>query len=226
MGVVAVRSKIAIALSIFLLLVSSNLSPVSADTKGKKGDPNSEEVVCIDEPVEANAKVSKRVALPKKLLKRAPRLIELITNCGVITIRPEFNDAPIAVTFMSSLIQQKYFDQTTCHRLTTEVTSFIQCGDPTGTGMGDKVFTYQKENLPKRSGRYRQGTVAIQNRDGISSQFLMFYEDTTLSPNHSVWGKVVDGIEILEFIAEGGIEGGSTDGKPVRTLVIERAVIR
>jgi peptidyl-prolyl cis-trans isomerase B (cyclophilin B) len=127
---------------------------------------------------------------------------------------------------MSSLVQQKYFDLTSCHRLTTDVTSFIQCGDPTGTGMGDKVFTYQKENLPKRFGKYREGTVAIQNRNGISSQFLIFYEETTLSPNHSVWGRVIDGIEILHYIAEGGINGGGTDGKPTRNLVIERAVLR
>lgn len=222
MGVKVRRSKFAITSLILFFSISSSVTYASADTKGKSGDS---EVVCIDEPQSA-AQKSKRHELPKKLLKRGPRTIDLITNCGVITIRPQFGPAPVAVTFMTSLIQQKYFDLTVCHRLTTDVTSFIQCGDPTGTGMGDKVFTYQKENLPKSSGKYRQGTVAIQNQEGISSQFLIFYEDTTLAPNHSIWGRVIEGMDILEYIAEGGVTGGGTDGKPIRTLVIERAIIR
>ena len=225
MGVTAMRFKVATTFVFCFALLSINF-PANADTKGKNGNRNIEEVICIDEPTVASANESKRVALPNQLMKRPPRFIDLITNCGVITIRPEFGRAPVAVTFMSSLVQQKYFDLTSCHRLTTDVTSFIQCGDPTGTGMGDKVFTYQKENLPKRFGKYREGTVAIQNRNGISSQFLIFYEETTLSPSHSVWGRVIDGIEILHYIAEGGINGGGTDGKPTRNLVIERAVLR
>lgn len=225
MGVVAMRFKVATTF-VFCFALLSIATPANADTKGKNGDRNSDEVICIDELTVSSANESKRVALPSRLMKRPPKFIDLITNCGVITIRPEFGQAPIAVTFMSSLVQQKYFDLTSCHRLTTDVTSFIQCGDPTGTGMGDKVFTYQKENLPKRFGKYREGTVAIQNRNGISSQFLIFYEETTLSPNHSVWGRVVNGIEILHYIAEGGIDGGGTDGKPTRNLVIERAVLR
>lgn len=225
MGVEAMRSKVAAVVILSFTLISI-ASPANAETNGKNPTRSVEDVVCVDNPAAANSKDSKRVALPSQLMKRAPRFIDLITNCGVITIRPEFGRAPVAVTFMSSLVQQKYFDLTSCHRLTTDVTSFIQCGDPTGTGMGDKVFTYQKENLPKRFGKYREGTVAIQNRNGISSQFLIFYEETTLSPNHSVWGRVTSGIEILHYISEGGIEGGGTDGKPMRTLVIERAVLR
>ena len=127
---------------------------------------------------------------------------------------------------MTSLVQQRYFDETSCHRLTTDVTSFIQCGDPTGTGMGDKVYTYQKENLPRKSGKYREGTVAIQNRDGISSQFLLFYDDTTLAPNHSIWGRIIHGMDILEYIADGGVSGGGSDGAPVRELIIKRATLR
>jgi peptidyl-prolyl cis-trans isomerase B (cyclophilin B) len=225
MGVEAMRSRTAAIVILCVTLVSIAF-PASADTNGKKATRTIEDVVCVDNPVAANSKESKRVALPSQLMKRPPRFIDLVTNCGVITIRPDFGRAPVAVTFMSSLVQQKYFDLTSCHRLTTDVTSFIQCGDPTGTGMGDKVFTYQKENLPKRFGKYREGTVALQNRNGISSQFLIFYEETTLSPNHSVWGRITSGIEILHYISEGGIDGGGTDGKPMRTLVIERAVLR
>ena len=210
-------TSLAILFSIFLIPTSS------AEHKAKYASKEVE-VNCDDSLLSSHN--SKKVAVPSKVLKRFPKFIELETNCGLIVIRTDNAAAPRAVTFMTSLVQQKYFDETSCHRLTTDVTSFIQCGDPTGTGMGDKVYTYQKENLPRKSGKYREGSVAIQNRDGISSQFLLFYDDTTLAPNHSIWGKVIHGMEILEYIAEGGVTGGGTDGAPVRSLIIKRAIIR
>jgi peptidyl-prolyl cis-trans isomerase B (cyclophilin B) len=210
-------TSLAILFSIFLI------PAVSAEHKVK--NVNKEAAVNCDYSA-ISSHNSKKIALPDKVLKRFPKFIELETNCGLLVIRTDNAAAPRAVTFMTSLVQQKYFDETSCHRLTTDVTSFIQCGDPTGTGMGDKVYTYQKENLPRKFGKYREGAVAIQNRDGISSQFLLFYDDTTLAPNHSIWGKVIHGMEILEYIAEGGVTGGGTDGAPVRSLIIKRAIIR
>lgn len=210
-------TSLAILFSIFLI------PAVSAEHKVK--NVSKEAAVNCDYST-ISSHNSKKIALPDKVLKRFPKFIELETNCGLLVIRTDNAAAPRAVTFMTSLVQQKYFDETSCHRLTTDVTSFIQCGDPTGTGMGDKVYTYQKENLPRKFGKYREGAVAIQNRDGISSQFLLFYDDTTLAPNHSIWGKVIHGMEILEYIAEGGVTGGGTDGAPVRSLIIKRAIIR
>ena len=210
-------TSLAILFSIFLI------PAVSAEHKVR--NVNKEAAVNCDYSA-ISSHNSKKIALPDKVLKRFPKFIELETNCGLLVIRTDNAAAPRAVTFMTSLVQQKYFDETSCHRLTTDVTSFIQCGDPTGTGMGDKVYTYQKENLPRKSGKYREGSVAIQNRDGISSQFLLFYDETTLAPNHSIWGKVIHGMEILEYIAEGGVTGGGTDGAPVRSLIIKRAIIR
>lgn len=214
------------ALSITSLSILFSICLIPASSAEHKPKYASKEVAVSCDDSTLNTHESKKVALPNKVLKKFPRFIELETNCGLIVIRTDNAAAPRAVTFMTSLVQQRYFDETACHRLTTDVTSFIQCGDPTGTGMGDKVYTYQKENLPRKSGKYREGTVAIQNRDGISSQFLLFYDDTTLAPNHSIWGKVIHGMEVLEYIAEGGVSGGGSDGTPVRILIIKRASLR
>lgn len=217
------RKRISLLSIILLTSTFFTIPKTFADDKNNKKF-ESQEIICGEN--DHFGKGSKKFALPERVLKRPPKLIELVTNCGVITIRPEFANAPKAVTFFVSLVQQDYFDETTCHRLTTDVTSFIQCGDPTGTGMGDKVYTYQKENLPRKSGRYREGSVAIQNRDGISSQFLLFYDDTTLAPNHAIWGRIIKGMDILEYIADGGVVGGGTDGTPTRNLIIKRAILR
>ncbi|MFM8502513.1 MAG: peptidylprolyl isomerase, partial [Actinomycetota bacterium] len=63
--------------------------------------------------------------------------------------------------------------------------------------------------------------------DSNGSQFMIFYEDSTLrSPNYTIWGEVISGLEILEYIAEGGVRGGNAEGVPLRNLVIERISVR
>jgi peptidyl-prolyl cis-trans isomerase B (cyclophilin B) len=108
---------------------------------------------------------------------------------------------------------------------------WVQCGDPTATGLGDPGFSYKDENLPEvDENNYPRGTVAMSNfgrPDTNGSQFLLFYEDTTLrSPNYTIWGEIISGIEIIEHIATGGVKGGNAEGVPVRTLVIERITVR
>lgn len=57
------------------------------------------------------------------------------------------------------------------------------------------------------------------------SQFFITYEDTTLGPNYTIWGRVTSGLEIVKYIAEGGVVGAKADGRPIRPLVIERISI-
>ena len=58
------------------------------------------------------------------------------------------------------------------------------------------------------------------------SQFFIVYDDTTLGPNYSIWGKVISGLDIVKFIAAGGVRGGGSDGQPLRTITIERITVR
>lgn len=215
------------ALSITLTLIASlgvSITPATANDL-RNFDKGEDKVVC--KPIREIATSSREIVLPKRMLKQSPGPLEFITNCGTILIRPEFNRAPAAVTFFNSLIQNRFYDGTSCHRLTTDLTRFLQCGDPTATGLGDKVFTYSKENLPRnRKGVYKKGTVVVQSRQGISSQFLIFYEDTVLGPSYSIWGTVISGLDILEYVADGGVAGGGTDGSPVIPLQIFRITTR
>lgn len=217
------RFVVALALS----LISSFFvlsSPAKADDKDKD-----ERVKC--RPTKVVAQANKKVSPPTTLLKRAPRLITISTNCGVIAIRTYFRDAPLTITALTALINSGYYTRTQCHRLSTKGIYWIQCGDPTATGLGDPGFSYKDENLPEQEeNNYPRGTVAMSNfgrPDSNGGQFLLFYDDTTLrSPNYTIWGEIISGIEILEYIAEGGVRGGSVEGVPLRNLVIERISIR
>ncbi|MEY3387896.1 MAG: hypothetical protein RI944_669, partial [Actinomycetota bacterium] len=122
----------------------------------------------------------------------------IITNLGEIVIETFPDKAPLTVNALASLAQDNYFNNTICHRLTTEGIFVLQCGDPTGTGAGGPDFNIPDENLPQPiENNYPAGTVAMANAGpGTSgSQFFLVYQDTTLGPNYSIWGKITKGLQ-------------------------------
>ncbi len=72
----------------------------------------------------------------------------LTTNLGVIEISLDVTNAPCAATSFKYLADEGFFDNTTCHRLTTEGLYVLQCGDPSGTGSGGPTYSFADENLP------------------------------------------------------------------------------
>jgi peptidyl-prolyl cis-trans isomerase B (cyclophilin B) len=156
------------------------------------------------------------------------------TNCGQIVVEADGARAPLTVLVMSALAKGGYFNQTLCHRLTTSGLFVLQCGDPTATGSGGPMFTYDDENLPDPvQNDYPAGTVAMAN-SGLSqtghgtngSQFFLVYADTTLGANYTRWGKITKGLDILRAIAAQGVVGGATDGTPKQTVGIEKVTVR
>ena len=75
--------------------------------------------------------------------------ITFTTNQGEIVIETLPALAPLTVNSLAALAQKNYFDNTICHRLTTEGIFVLQCGDPTGTGTGGPGFNIPDENLPE-----------------------------------------------------------------------------
>jgi peptidyl-prolyl cis-trans isomerase B (cyclophilin B) len=187
-------------------------------------------------PYKLNCKSTKakghtvRNVLPPEI--KAPfknRTLSLATNCGDITIEAYGASAPIAVTTMLSLARNGFFNETLCHRLTTNEIYLLHCGDPTATGMGQLSFEYDNENLPKSiENNYPAGTVGIWNSEVISngSQFFIVYEDSSLPPSYTIWGKVTKGLDIVRAIAKDGVVNGKSDGSPKRKIAIERVKVR
>ena len=157
-----------------------------------------------------------------------PFTATLVTSRGDITIEMAADAAPCTTASFRHLAQQKYFDGTSCHRLTTGSIYVLQCGDPTGTGSGGPGYQFGEENLPADGeNNYPAGTVAMANAGpGTNgSQFFLVYRDTTLPPNYSIFGTITKGLDVVTGVAEAGVEGGGSDGKPAQTVVIERARI-
>jgi len=191
------------------LFTASFLIPNSVQADTKKTITN---IKC--RTVKAASQTPMKVNPPTTLLKRGPRTITLTTNCGDIVIQADFKSAPVTLTVLSTLMSAGYYNKTFCHRVTDEGIFILQCGDPTGTGSGDPGFGYRDENLPKAvENNYPEGTVAMANSgpNTNGSQFFFTYKDgSQLGPNYTIWGKVVKGLDILNYIASKGIGADGT----------------
>ena len=138
--------------------------------------------------------------------------------------------APCTVNSFSYLAGKKYFDKTTCHRLTTSGIFVLQCGDPTATGNGGPGYQFGEENLPAASAgvNYPAGTLAMANAGAGTngSQFFIVYKDTTLPASYTVFGTVTSGLDVVTKIAAAGVSGGGTDGKPATPVPLVSVTVK
>jgi peptidyl-prolyl cis-trans isomerase B (cyclophilin B) len=213
------------ALTASTLIVSPSASAV--DTKNKT--VKSAKVPAIKcTPTKAVGHTPPSVAPADKVLKRIPRTFTFVTNCGNIVVTTVGTKAPITLTQLSTLARGGYFNNSLCHRLTTQGLYVLQCGDPTATGGGGPNFTYRDENLPTEGlNNYPAGTVAMANSGpGTNgSQFFLVFADTTLGANYTIWGTVTQGLEIVKAIAKAGVKGGGADGAPSQQIEIKRVTV-
>ena len=146
----------------------------------------------------------------------------LATSAGDIALTLDADRTPCTVGSFVSLAEQGYFDGTSCHRLTTEGIFVLQCGDPSGTGRGGPGYRYADELDGTET--YPAGTLAMANAgaDTNGSQFFLVYEDTQLSPDYTVFGRVDEaGVAIVREIAAGGLAAdGTAPATPVQITAV------
>ena len=152
----------------------------------------------------------------------------LETSIGALKLTLDADAAPCTVSSIVSLAEQGYYDDTFCHRLTTQPGfGVLQCGDPTGTGGGGPGYTIPDEL--EQTSTYPAGTLAMANTgqpDSGGGQFFICYTDTQLPPQYTAFGTVDQaGIEAVTEAAAAGVQGGGGDGPPVTPVEISKAVV-
>jgi peptidyl-prolyl cis-trans isomerase B (cyclophilin B) len=165
--------------------------------------------------------------------------VSMVTNQGHIGLLLANNESPCTVNSFASLAQQKFFDGTKCHRLTTgDASSILQCGDPSADGTGGPGYQFANEYptdqyKPNDAAAhepviYPRGTLAMANSgpNTNGSQFFMVYKDTPLPPEYTIFGKIQDdGLATLDKIAKGGVAGGGADGPPATEVSIKSVLL-
>jgi peptidyl-prolyl cis-trans isomerase B (cyclophilin B) len=167
---------------------------------------------------------------PKKAASyKSPFSATLATDQGDIVIRMAADKAPCTTNSFRHLAQAKYFNGTSCHRLTTANIFVLQCGDPTATGNGGPGYQFGVENAPS-DGVYPAGTVAMARTSDPGtngSQFFVVYKDTTLpdAAGYTIFGTVTKGLDVVTKLAAKGVEGGGSDGKPAQPIKIKTVTL-
>ncbi len=138
----------------------------------------------------------------------AGKVAKVRTTQGAFTISFFDNDAPKTVENFVRLAQAGKYNGTPFHRV---IKGFmIQTGDfvnGNGTG-GQSIFgeTFADElytgTASYQSG-YKRGVVAMANAgpDTNGSQFFIMHADYPLPPNYTIFGQVIDGLDVIDKIA-------------------------
>jgi peptidyl-prolyl cis-trans isomerase B (cyclophilin B) len=148
------------------------------------------------------------------------------TNAGDIAATLDADTTPCTVNSFVSLAGQGYFDNTTCHRLTTQGIYVLQCGDPTGSGMGGPGYSFADELAGTET--YGPGTLAMANAgpNTNGSQFFIVYGESPLPPSYTVFGSIDDaGLQVVKDIAAKGTVDGGADGAPKDEVDIESVTV-
>lgn len=143
----------------------------------------------------------------KKDLLPKPKVEIIIKDYGTIQVELDRENAPITVENFLNLIEDKFYDNLTFHRI---IKGFmIQGGDPKGNGTGGSKKTIKGEfsaNGVNNELSHVRGTISMarsEEYDSASSQFFIMHEDNLgLDGNYAAFGKVISGMEVVDKIAE------------------------
>ena len=156
------------------------------------------------------------------------RIAVVQTNKGIIRFELLESDAPKTTENFITLAERGYYNGVIFHRV---IKGFmIQGGDPTGTGRGGESAWGGRFNdeidsssaLYQRG--YKKGTVAMANAgpNTNGSQFFIMHADYPLPPSYTIFGRVTDGLDVVDAIALSETDRGD---RPTSEVKIEHVTI-
>ncbi|WP_343561313.1 peptidylprolyl isomerase [Kiloniella sp. b19] len=131
-------------------------------------------------------------------------------NAGRITIEMFPQLAPMHVARIKELAREGFYDGIVFHRV---IEGFMaQTGDPTGTGTGGSGKKLIAEFTDQSFERGTVGMARAQNPNSGDSQFfIMFAPAPHLNGQYTVWGQVVEGMDLVDGIKRGLPGSGVVD---------------
>jgi peptidylprolyl isomerase len=146
--------------------------------------------------------------------------VRLSTSMGdiIIALDPAM---PITTGNFETLVNKGFYNNLTFHRVKDGF--MIQGGDPTGTGFGGPGYTIKDEF--SSSNRNNRGTISMANagpNTGGSQFFINLVNNNYLDTKHPVFGKVVEGMDVVDKIGKVPTSGGQ-ENRPLQTVTIIKA---
>lgn len=166
-----------------------------------------------------------------QLVLNGAHLITIKTNFGEIQLETFDADAPKTVNNFIALANKGFYNNLIFHRV---IKGFmIQSGDPNCSpipsadsgpcGAGGPGYTFEDELNPNTESYkmgYKKGVVAMANAgpNTNGSQFFIMLEDVSLPHNYTIFGKVVEGQEVVDAI--GSVPADRND-RPINPVIME-----
>ena len=170
-------------------------------------------------------KVEAEMALraTEKEVDDLPR-VKIETTKGTIVVELFENEAPNTVANFVSLVESHFYDGTPFHRV---IPGFMaQGGDPTGTGTSGPGYTIACECDVPDARKHFLGSLSMAHagKDTGGSQFFLTFAPTEhLDGRHTVFGRVIEGFEILPKISRTeGPQAGSSRDKILKAEIIRK----
>jgi cyclophilin family peptidyl-prolyl cis-trans isomerase len=218
---------LALALCLAPLAASANEAEASSEPADAK--PEDAAIATIDAFI-AEQNVDKTQKSWKSSLEKPPKaqftagksyFWNLETSKGAIKVKLLPDVAPMHVSSTIYLTRLGFYDDTVFHRVIPKF--MAQGGDPTGTGRGGPGYKYDGE-FDSSVKHNRPGVLSMANSgpgtDG-SQFFLTFVKTPHLDGKHTIFGKVVEGMDTVKELEK----LGSRNGKTKEKLMLESATI-
>ena len=152
----------------------------------------------------------------------ANRTAQFKTNMGDFSVELYEDKAPITTKNFADLIEKGFYDGLTFHRV---IDGFmIQGGCPSGTGTGGPGYKIKDEFHPDLK-HDSKGILSMANagpNTGGSQFFITLAATPWLDGKHAIFGKVSDGMDVIEKI--GKVKTGGSD-RPVSTVTVESVTL-
>jgi cyclophilin family peptidyl-prolyl cis-trans isomerase len=153
--------------------------------------------------------------------KDLPR-VKLTTTKGDMVVVLFENEAPIATANLISLVEKKFYDGLTFHRVIGDF--MAQVGDPKGDGTGGPGYTIPCECYQDNRRTHFRGSLSMANtgkRDSGGSQFFLTFVPTPhLDGKHTVFGRIIEGIDVLAKLQRVQPGDPATPDKIIKATVL------
>jgi len=150
------------------------------------------------------------------------RKIRMKTNLGEIVAEMFEDKAPKTTKNFIDLVEKGFYNGLIFHRV---IDGFmIQGGDPTGTGMGGPGYEIDDEFGPGLS-HDGEGYFSMANagpNTGGSQFFITLVPTPWLNGHHAIFGKVVDGMDVVKKIGKTATDGMD---RPLKDVIMEQVEV-
>jgi cyclophilin family peptidyl-prolyl cis-trans isomerase len=154
-----------------------------------------------------------------------PRVL-LRTNKGDIVVELFENDAPNTVANFIDLVEKRFYNGLTFHRVLEDF--MAQGGCPLGTGSGGPGYTIEDEHTRDDFRRHFRGSLSMAKtaapHTGGSQFFIMFTPNQRLDGMHTVFGRVIEGMDVVSHIQRRDPDKDPVLAEPDK--IIEARVLR